>query len=119
MDREYDLPCKYLFHPALVDFTEPVSVANPKKCKLPDKERPDAQYATTQMIAHRVDGDSAEPAFTYLERMPREFQVSGIRAAMQKTGPSLLQSKKFAGWLRQNQDLLVAANLLDPAKGSK
>lgn len=94
-------------------------VADPKKCKLPDKERPDAQYATTQMIAHRVDGDSAEPAFTYLERMPREFQVSGIRAAMQKTGPSLLQSKKFAGWLRQNQDLLVAANLLDPAKGSK
>lgn len=100
----------------LPDFEEIVN--NPKKCKLPDKDRPDAQYATTQMIAHRVDGDSAEPAFTYLERLPREFQVSGIRAAMQKTGASLLQSKKFAGWLRQNQDLLVAANLLDPQKGA-
>jgi hypothetical protein len=51
-------------------------VNNPKKCKLPDKERPDAQYACTQMIAHRVDGDTAEPAFDYLKRMPREFQVS-------------------------------------------
>lgn len=92
-------------------------VNNPQKCKLPDKERPDAQYAATQMIAHRVDGDTAEPAFDYLKRMPREFQVSGIKAAMRKTGPTLVQSKKFAGWLRQNQDLLVAANLIDPKRG--
>lgn len=93
-------------------------VRDPKKCRLPDKERPDAQYAATQMIAHRVDGDTAEPAFDYLKRMPREFQVSGIKAAMRKTGPSLVQSKKFAGWLRSNQDLLVAANLLDPKGGN-
>lgn len=99
----------------LPDFMDIVN--NPKKCKLPDKDRPDAQYACTQMIAHRVDGDTAEPAFDYLKRMPREFQVSGIKAAMRKTGPSLVQSKKFAGWLRQNQDLLVAANLIDPKRG--
>lgn len=92
-------------------------VRDPKKCKLPDKERPDAQYAVTQMVAHRVDATTAEPAFDYLKRLPREFQVSGIKAAMRKTGPSLLQSKKFAGWLRSNKDLLVAANLLDPNKG--
>jgi hypothetical protein len=101
----------------LPEFDEIVN--NPKKCKLPDKERPDAQYATTQMIAHRVDGDTAEPAFDYLKRLPREFQVSGIKAAMRKTGASLVQSKKFAGWLRSNQDLLVAANLLDPKKGNR
>jgi hypothetical protein len=101
----------------LPEFEEIVN--NPKKCKLPDKERPDAQYATTQMIAHRVDGDTAEPAFDYLKRLPREFQVSGIKAAMRKTGASLVQSKKFAGWLRSNQDLLVAANLLDPKKGNR
>lgn len=92
---------------------------DPKKCKLPDSSRPDAQHACTQMIAHRVDAESAEPAFEYLKRMPREFQVSGIKAAMRKTGPALLQSKTFAGWLRQNKDLLVAANLLDPTKGVK
>lgn len=92
---------------------------SPSKCKLPDKDRPDAQHAVTQMIAHRVDASCAEAAFEYLKRMPREFQVSGIKAAMRKTGPSLLQSKTFAGWLRQNKDLLVAANLLDPNKGVK
>lgn len=93
-------------------------IANPHKCKVPAKDRPDAQFATTQMIAHRVDGSTAEPAFDYLKRLPREFQVSGIKAAMRKTGPSLVQSKKFAGWLRSNQDLLIAANLLDPKKGN-
>ena len=93
-------------------------VASPGKCKLPAKDRPDAQFATTQMIAHRVDGATAEPAFDYLKRLPREFQVSGIKAAMRKTGPTLIQSKKFAGWLRSNQDLLIAANLLDPKKGN-
>lgn len=99
----------------LPDYEEVVK--DPKKCKLPDKDRPDAQHAVTQMIAHRVDATTAEAAFEYLKRMPREFQVSGIKAAMRKTGPSLLQSKTFAGWLRQNKDLLVAANLLDPTKG--
>ncbi len=94
-------------------------VRNPLKCKVPAKDRPDAQFATTQMIAHRVDGDSASAAFDYLKRLPREFQVSGIKAAMRKTGPGLVQSKKFAGWLRSNQDLLIAANLLDPKKGMK
>ena len=101
----------------LPDFMDIVN--DPKKCKLPAKDRPDAQYAATQMIAHRVDGDTAEPAFDYLKRMPREFQVSGIKAAMRKTGPTLVQSKKFAGWLRSNQDLLVAANLIDPKKGNR
>lgn len=91
-------------------------VADPKQAKLPAKDRPDAQYAVTQMIAHRVEGGTAEPAFNYLERLPREFQVSGIRAAMNKSGAALLQSKKFAKWLRSNQDLLVSANLIDPTK---
>lgn len=96
----------------LPDFSD--IVADPKKCKMPDRDRPDAQYAVTQMIAHRVDESTASPAFDYLTRMPKEFQVSGIRAAMRKSGPALVQSKDFAKWLRDHQDLLVSANLIDP-----
>ena len=87
-------------------------VADPKKCKLPDKDRPDAQYATMQMIAHRVDGTTARPAFNYLKRMDREFQVAGLKATLRRC-PAVLQSKDFALWVRDNKDLLVNANMLD------
>ena len=87
-------------------------IANPKKCRLPEKDRPDAQYATMQMIAHRVDDDSATPAFSYLKRMPKEFQVAGLKATLRRC-PAVLRSKDFSAWVRENKDLLVNANLLD------
>ncbi|KKM93567.1 hypothetical protein LCGC14_1207110 [marine sediment metagenome] len=87
-------------------------VADPKKCRTPETDRPDAQYATMQMIAHRVDDDTAAPAFTYLKRMPKEFQVAGLKATLRRC-PAVLRSKDFSAWVRENKDLLVNANLLD------
>jgi hypothetical protein len=87
-------------------------VANPKKCRMPDRDRPDASYATMQMIAHRVDDKTAAPAFSYLKRMDREFQVAGLKATLKRC-PAVLQSKDFAMWVKENKDLLVNANLLD------
>lgn len=87
-------------------------VKDPKKARLPESDRPDAQYATMQMIAHRVDKDTAAPAFEYLKRMPKEFQVSGLRAALTKSA-ELVRSKGFADWLKVNKDLVMSANLLD------
>ena len=86
-------------------------VANPKKCRLPESDRPDAQYATMQMIAHRVDDDSASPAFDYLKRMPKEFQVAGLKATLRRC-PAILRSKDFTAWVKDNKELLVAANLI-------
>lgn len=85
-------------------------VQDPKKCKLPENDRPDAQYATMQMIAHRVDKDSATPAFTYLQRMPAEFQVAGLKATLRRC-PEVLNSKQFSGWLKENKTLLMNANM--------
>lgn len=87
-------------------------VKNPTKCRLPDVDRPDAQYATMQMIAHRCSKDTAKPAFEYLQRMPKEFQVSGLKAALTRCA-DLVHSKGFASWLRENRDLVMNANLLD------
>lgn len=92
-------------------------VANPKKTRLPDKDRPDAQYATMQMIAHRLDKETAVPAFEYLKRMTREFQVSGIKAALRRC-PQIAHSKDFSVWIRANTELLMNANLLDPQGGA-
>lgn len=86
-------------------------VANPSGCKLPDNDRPDAQFATMQMIAHRVDGDTAKPAFNYLKRLPQEFQVAGLKATL-KRQPDVLNNPDFAEWVRDNKALIVNANLL-------
>jgi hypothetical protein len=87
-------------------------VADPEKCRLPEKDRPDAQYATTQMIAHRVDKKSAVSAFKYLRRMPKEFQVSGLKATLRRC-TEMVQTPDFAQWLRDNKDLVMAANVLE------
>jgi hypothetical protein len=87
-------------------------VKDPKKCKLPESDRPDAQYATMQMISYRCDKDTAKPAFEYLKRLPKEFQAAGLKAALTRCG-SLVQSKGFAEWLKENKDLVMNANLLD------
>jgi hypothetical protein len=87
-------------------------VKQPDKCRLPDKDRPDAQYATMQMIAHRVTGDSAKSAFTYLKRMSKEFQVAGLKATLRRC-PEIVQSADFAKWLQDNRQLIMNANLID------
>lgn len=84
-------------------------VADPTKCEVP--KRPDASYAAMQMIAHRVDDKTAKAAFTYLKRMGREFQVAGLRGTFNRC-PELVRTQEFASWLRDNKELVMAANLL-------
>lgn len=87
-------------------------VADPENCTIPKADRLDAQYATMQMVAHRVDKKTAVPAFKYLKRMSKEFQVSGLKAALRKA-PEMVQTPDFAMWLRENKELVLAANVLD------
>jgi hypothetical protein len=84
-------------------------VKDPKGTPIPT--RPDACYAAMQMVAHRVDVKTAFIAFTYLSRMQKEFQVAGLRAAFNRV-PQLVMSQDFAGWLRDNKSLVMAANLI-------
>lgn len=84
-------------------------VANPDGVEVP--KRPDASYAAMQMIAHRVDDKTAKAAFKYLKRMGREFQVAGLRGTFNRC-PALVRTPDFATWLRENKDLVMAANLL-------
>lgn len=86
-------------------------VAEPEKCKLPDKDRPDAQYATMQMVAHRVEGKTAPAAFKYLKRMSQEFQIAGLKATLRRC-PEIVQTREFESWLKDNKDLIMSANLL-------
>lgn len=88
-------------------------VAAPNKAPLPT--RPDASYAAMQMIAHRVDEKSAEAAFQYLKRMGKEFQVAGLKATVRRS-PVLMQTTEFVSWIRENKDIVLAANLINKSK---
>lgn len=88
-------------------------VAAPNKAHLPT--RPDASYAAMQMIAHRVDEKSAEAAFQYLKRMGKEFQVAGLKATVRRS-PVLMQTREFVSWIRENKDIVLAANLVNKSK---
>jgi hypothetical protein len=87
-------------------------VKDPEKVRIP-KERVDATYAAMQMVAHRVDPSTAKPAFTFLKRLGREFQVAGLKAVLRRC-PTMVQSPDFAAWLRENKELVMATNLLNP-----
>ena len=86
-------------------------VKDPKKTKVPSLDRPDALYAVMQMVAHEVTPETAAPAFQYITRLPKEFQVAGLKAALNKS-PHILTSTDFADWCRKNQDLIKSANLM-------
>lgn len=90
-------------------------VRDPHKTKVPGVDRPDALYACMQMVAHSVTPDTAAQALTYIKRMPKEFQVAGLKAAMRKS-PHILTSKDFAVWCRENQELIKSANLLSSGR---
>jgi hypothetical protein len=82
-------------------------VKDPETCRLPPASRPDAQYAAMQMVAHRVTPATSRAVFTYLLRLPREFQFAGLRAAL-RVAPQVLHNKEFADWMRSNSQLLAA-----------
>lgn len=86
-------------------------VADPEGVKIPKIDRPDALYAAMQMVAYCVTPETAVQALTYIKRMPKEFQVAGLKAAMRKS-PHILTSKDFAMWCRDNSELIKSANLL-------
>lgn len=84
-------------------------VAAPNKVAVPT--RPDASYAVMQMIAARVDGPTASAAFQYLKRLGREFQIAGLKATVRRS-PVLMQTPEFGSWIRENKDIVLAANLV-------
>lgn len=84
-------------------------VADPMKVPVPQKA--DASYAAMQMITHRVDDKTAVAAFKYLSRMPKEFQVAGLRGTFNRV-PNVVRSPDFAAWLRENKQLVLSANLV-------
>lgn len=86
-------------------------VAKPTTTPVP--KAPDARYAVTQMIASRVQPEDATAVFTWLEGMPKEFQVSCLKDSMSRpdliTG-GLMSNPAFHKWVQKNSHIVLEAN---------
>jgi len=86
-------------------------VAKPKTT--PHPKSPDACYAVTQMLASRVVPEDAVAVFTWLEGLPKEFQVSCLKDSMGRsdllTG-GLLTNDAFQRWVQKNSHIVMEAN---------
>lgn len=63
------------------------------------------QYAMCGAMSRKVSEANASRAFSYMSRLPVEFQVVWLRDAMRYT-PALCATKEFTKWIVQHGDLL-------------
>lgn len=85
----------------------------------PVPERPDVMWAVVQMMASfaKEQGQAGGnrnllPMFTYMERMPREFQMTTVRM-IAKSNKRLLLDSRYQAWVSTNRELILAALAAD------
>jgi hypothetical protein len=83
--------------------------ANPSGCKLPPMERLDAAYAAVQMCIHHAAAPIIDKLWTYIERLPKELQVSAAKSLLEKSGGALLNSQALGKWIAQNRALVMSS----------
>jgi len=81
----------------------------PDTAKVPS--RPDANYAVMQMLIHRIKPKDVKAIFTYLARMGREYQITGVRSCLNRH-LTIVQTPEFGKWVSEpeTKKLLLAAN---------
>lgn len=80
-------------------------VADPEHVPVPDK--PDAQMLVCYHLAAKVDEPTVNPVITYLNRFPKEFAVTFVKAAT-KRNYKLIVSAPFQKWCSENSSLMAA-----------
>lgn len=85
---------------------------DPLHAHVPGVERLDAAYSVMQMCLQYLDQKTLKPVWTYLQRLPRELQVTIANQIMANSRLSghLLGSPDFTKWLSKNTALLQHAN---------
>ena len=80
-------------------------IAKPSTVKVP--ERPDAQMLVCYNLAHRVTDQTVAPVIEYVDRMPKEFGVTFVKAATQRNY-KLIATPAFRQWCSENSALMAA-----------
>lgn len=104
--------------------TMPEILENPRSAKIPD--RPDVMYAVVQMMTAWAgeqgqkgsDGADLMPMFTYLKRLPENFQMSAVRM-IAKQNKKLLLDRRYSQWVKDNRELIMAAVAAENRAGGR
>lgn len=78
---------------------------DPAKAKCPDAL--DAAYAAVQLCIHYAKSANVDKLWQYIERLPREIQVSAAVSLIKKSGGTLINSKALGAWIGKNRALVT------------
>jgi hypothetical protein len=77
----------------------------PDKAKCPDQL--DAAYAAVQLCIHYCKAGNVDKLWQYIERLPKEIQVSAAVSLIKKSGGTLINSKALGSWVGKNRALVT------------
>lgn len=77
---------------------------NPQSAKCPDDLAP--AYAAMQICLHFAKATNIEKLWQYVERLPKELQVSAAMTMIRKSGSQLLNSTALTNWIGKNRALI-------------
>lgn len=81
-------------------------IANPATAPLPDLTRPSLVIATVTAIAYRATIKNLANVITYLERLPKEFEMIAIQDATARD-KALMETAPYTHWTIKNQALFA------------
>lgn len=79
-------------------------VKKPATAKLPTNAA--GLYAVSTMLAVRGTAKDAKPVFTYLERLPKEFQITTARL-IAKRNTDMAETQSYIKWQVQNKEVYL------------
>jgi hypothetical protein len=82
---------------------------DPKGAKC-SKDNISAGWAAGQMCIHYTTAKNVDKIWTYVERLPREIQVSMARSLLERSGSVLLNSQALGKWIATNRALINASS---------
>lgn len=77
---------------------------DPMKAKCPDDLAP--AYAAMQICLHFATAKNVDKLWLYVERLPKELQVSAAKTMIEKSGAVLLNSVALTKWIGSNRALI-------------
>lgn len=81
---------------------------DPKSAKCPKELS--AGWAAGQMCIHYCQPSNVDKIWVYVERLPREIQVSMAKSLLERSGSILLNSQALTKWVMSNKALINASS---------
>lgn len=83
-------------------------LSNPSTAPVP--ESPDERYAITGALSYTVASETLPNFITYLDRLPPEFSVLGMKDAIKRIGKDIVMHPAFVAWsnTENNRELLFS-----------